>query len=218
MDESMVAYFPLKNNLKDSLEGLMPVNDTDALVTGSETYLGAISRLEYSIADIPLDMSNHTIMFQFTPDAESLGTTSEWAMALSFSPAYYLGWDSPSILRVSVVDNASTQQVLNSSGFTFQSGETYLIGYTYGGGLLSIYINGKKYGGKTVSGPLQHRRNTGETMNLFVGNYYGTSTYPGLGSVRNLMVYNRALEDDEIRQLYLNIDNIYSPNDEVILL
>jgi hypothetical protein len=87
-------------------------------------------------------------------------------------------------------------------------------GSTGGGGALQVYVNGNPVGGGVVSGsyaPSMPRPDTDLTMFRVASSELGEDTFgigfrrfPYNGSIDELMVFDRALTDDEVLAMYQN--------------
>jgi hypothetical protein len=91
----------------------------------------------------------------------------------------------------------TTSIVTFDSKTLFNTNEWYHIVLTYDGSFIKLYINGVLDNQVAQSGTIKATTNP-----FLIGSTYATTGAKFNGTIDELLIYNRALSDDEIKQLY----------------
>jgi hypothetical protein len=215
------------NIVTDGLIFYYDASNIKSLVSGSNTmYDLSKKKAVGTLINTPTYKSENggSLFFDFTnesvdiPNSSNLTTNERITVMMAFKPALltsyqsmsskkYLGdsgWEignnSPGFMRVTLRPNPSTN-VFNDIGSTSISplvlDEWYIGAFTYESGSLKLYHKGNLVGTTPASASID---NTGI---LYIGKRAdGLNTNYTSGSIANVLIYDRALSADEIKQNY----------------
>jgi RHS repeat-associated protein len=183
------------NGLKASFEFENAVNDSNNLISG---YYDGAYRFEHQYVDIPdsnaLDLTNEI-------------TISAWVYPTSGAQGYVVSKWRAYILQFTGTAYGNTMQgaIYNSGSFTPLATSTTIplntwshVVFTYNKTISKIYINGELSGNTTSTASIDTNNN-----NLTIGGRNSTDrTRDFNGTIDEVHVYNTALRDDEIKELY----------------
>jgi hypothetical protein len=98
-------------------------------------------------------------------------------------------------LRFIIIDSGGVERNVNIPIQDWNAGEAHTLTATWDATGMALYVNGQLVGQNTLPNPLRF----GETTPIFIGSDYPGSAYAGAGgSLREFVVYARALGADEI--------------------
>jgi Concanavalin A-like lectin/glucanases superfamily len=170
----------------------------EGLVTGDGTVdFPEEARLSFPSGD-NVNSASGTISFELRPHwAGSDGTNNSlvqirnehvWENTLSIVK----NLDS---LRFIIIDSSGVERNVNIPIPDWNAGEVHTLTATWDAAGMALYVNGQLAGQNTLPNPLRFS----ETTPIFIGSDYPGSTYAGAGgSMREFVVYARALGADEI--------------------
>ncbi len=207
LNTGLVAYYPFNGNANDESG-----NGNNGVIHGATLTTDRLgnpnSAYYFNGIDNYIDIDRNQ---QFSQEGKDKITVSVWINILKPAagiicgrPFWMLHWagDLPSKMYFYVFDG-SFYGVSVLSNSAVSEGWHHWVG-VYDGTKISIYLDGKIENSLPHTGPITNGHNADDPR-FVIGKDYLPSTLPdrwNKGSVDELRIYNRALSDSEVQQLY----------------
>ncbi len=109
-------------------------------------------------------------------------------------------------LRFRLKTNGATQTLLSNSVGYVEPNAWYHVVARYDGTQMKLFVNGKSAASRSATGPID----TNATVSAFIGDNPGPGERPWDGSIDSVRIYDRALTNAEVVDLYTREQNIAS--------
>ncbi len=207
IDDGLVVYYEFEGNADDS-----SVNNYDGIEMGSVSYVDGISGYAASFdgiddyIDMGIKLGGYSAFSEFAwVKADSLESGNNFIVSSNWYKADTPGDDGGSQLSIT---NGYIKSWINQPDRTASSvlagpyvviGQWHLIGSTWDGSTHRLYFDGAE----VTSGAYTGYMGTSAKNSLVASKYYGAGLTDFFnGDVDELRIYNRALTEQEVEQLY----------------
>lgn len=189
LSNSLISYWNFQSNSDDSV-GSNDGTDTDISYSSGAVFNGSTSKISHSATSFPTGNSDRTINVWYKPSAQTSQSIFFYG-AESSNAMQQIYYDGSNLSYSGYANDYSVSQILNNNTW-------YMITAKLVSGVAHIYVNGSEVG----SGFTASAWNTSSGGGCFGRQNCSTSSYPLNGTVKYTGVWNRALNNTEINQLY----------------
>jgi len=209
LDDGLVAYYPFDGNANDKSG-----NGNDGTINGA-----TLTADRFGNADSAYSFNGNG-NYIIVPNSPTLNpatsTLSVWVK---------ISYDAPAGMDIVSKDGESLERqylISRNQGFrthvgdrfgkfSFYDGQTlpvleqwYHVAQTYDGNSLKLYVNGQYESPLNISSVDGGTTNSLQPLRIGGGAPSGTSPFWFAGFIDDIRIYNRALSEDEVKQLYQN--------------
>jgi len=203
----LIAYYPFNGNANDesgnslngSLLGATLTTDRKGIANRAYYFNGSSSYIRI-LHNALLNLPNFTIALWVNVERYS-GSTAESGFIFSkgIYPNYNYQLSAGNLSRTNTFNSTTTinnNQTSLISTNTFNTGTWYLLVTVNDGSNLKIYVNMVQYGSIPIG---QSDTNNND---IHIGSYEGDTRWFFKGKIDDIRVYNRALSETEIQQIF----------------
>jgi hypothetical protein len=207
-DNSEVAFYELENNANDSTGSNTGAASNVTFTSGSGLFGTYAAYFNGSTSNIQVDtlpsITNYNFTFSFW-----LKTTDTVGYAIDFRDPIYItigtGLFAGGASGMGIYDGTNSYSIENTAMQTINDGNWYHIVMTHDGTSLKGYLDGNIIG--TVSTGTTTQSPGGTNHNRIGQRGDGSTSYAFKGDIDQVRIFNRALDGDEVFNLYAEVIN-----------
>ncbi len=219
LNDGLVAYYPLNGNADDSsgnnlhgiAYGVMPTQDRFGLSNSAFAFDG---QDDYIIAENRDGLFNLTSYWTLSAWVKPLVPSSQWhenpiVIKRTYgttNDSYALAWGcAMEDIQLTNVFQTGLERASDDKDFPLRSNshepcQWYHVVGTYNNNSIKIYVNGQLEGSEKIGSVIPYVGSTPLTIGYFPYTESGSFSFNGL--IDEVRIYNRALSDSEVTQLY----------------